>query len=126
MDHTRRQPRVASNGYNPNTYVSIQERVNTNPDYREKYFSKMGREGWYKLEDKTDILKLPSNTQIKYIIAPHKRINPKDFGFRSGGFYQAPGENRKFITFKGFNKTIYTLHFADIENLYVKQISEET
>lgn len=124
MDTTRRQPRVGGRVYDPNTYVSIQELVNTNPDYRDKYFTKMGNEGWCKLEDKTDILKLPSNTQIKYIIAPHKRLNTKDFGFRSGGFYQAPGENRRFITFKGFNKTIYTLNFGDIETLYVKQVSE--
>lgn len=110
-----------SRTYNPTTYVSIQERVNSDPLFRKQYFSKLNNEGWEELEDPTDILKLRSNTQIKYILAPHKRNGPNDFGFRSGGFYQRPGENRKFIYFKGFNKTVFQLNFLDIENLYIKQ-----
>lgn len=113
--------KARTNNYNPNTYVSIQDRVNNNPEFRKQYFAKLAQEGWEELEDPTDIMKLCSNTQIKYILKCHKRKDQHDFGFRSGGFYQRPGETHKFIYFKGFNKSIFTLGFDDIENLYVKQ-----
>lgn len=108
-------------GYNPNTYVSIQDRVNSDPTFRSKYFKELGETGWDELEDPTDILKLPSNTQIKYILNSNKRKGPGDFGFRSGGFYQRPGEDGSFIYYKGFNKNIFKLSFGDITNLYIKQ-----
>lgn len=121
MTDSRRFKGVSKNGYNPSTYVSVQDRVNNNPEFRRQYFEKMANEGWEELQDPSDILKLQCNTQIKYIVSPHKRNGPNDFGFRSGGFYQRPGENRKFVYFKGFNKSMFTLQFNDIDNLYVKQ-----
>lgn len=108
-------------GYNPRTYVSIQDRVNSEPDFRREYFNKMAQEGWSELEDPTDIFKVKPGTQIKYRVAPHKRISQDDYGFKSGGFYLRPGSNMTFLYYKGFNGVQFSLQMDDIESLYIKQ-----
>ena len=107
-------------GYNPNTYISIQDKVNLDPSFRAEYFQKLSEEGWSELEDINDIMKVKSNTQFKYRLAPHK-TEPGNWGFRSGGFLSKIGQNREFITYRAFNGCVFTLQIADIRSFYIKQ-----
>ena len=42
--------------FNPNKYISIQSRVNSDPDFEKEYISKLITEGWYQMADKNSIL----------------------------------------------------------------------
>lgn len=109
-----------SKGYNPRTYISIQDKVNGDPSFRASYFNNIAEQGWGQLEDPTDILKAKPGTQIKYRLAQHKR-EPGEFGFKSGGFYVGPGQNREYISYRGFNGVVFNLQLVDVEAFYIKQ-----
>ena len=44
-------------GFNHFCYISIQDRVNNDPEFEIAYINKLVAEGWFKLEDNRSILK---------------------------------------------------------------------
>ena len=75
-----------SREYNPNRYISIQSRVNDDPDYETEYFAKLISEGWFKLEDNRAILKDEvKGRHFKYRLNGNGLSNAEKGTFRSGG-----------------------------------------
>lgn len=114
------------NGFNPVNYISIQDRVNNDPEFEKQYFETLISEGWVKLENNADILYYPKGRTFKYRLNG-EGISKKEAGtFRSGGFLlEKPLDSNDYILYKSFNGCIFPLQIADIQEIYVKDLKKE-
>ena len=52
--------------YNPDTYISVQTRVNNDANFEKMYISKIIADGWVALKNTQDILLFPKGRSFKY------------------------------------------------------------
>jgi len=113
-------------GFNPSTYKSIQDRVNEDPAFEEQYISQLIEDGWVKLKNNSSILYYPAGSSFKYRLNGNS-ISKIDAGtFRSGGFLIGPPpDSKEYILYKAFNGCIFPLQIKDIDEVYVKDITQK-
>ena len=108
--------------YNPSTYVSIQDRVNNDPEYEKTYFSMLIDDGWMILENKEAILKPElRGHHFKYRLNGNSLSGAERGTFRSGGIILGmKDQNREYFLYKAYNGSIFPLQLSDIEEIYIK------
>jgi len=107
----------------PRRYLSIQERVNTSPEFETYYINKLISEGWYKLESNSLILdeKLKGR-HFKYRLNGTGMSNAKEGTFRSGGMIigRNAEQRSEHVLYKAYNGCIFPLQISDIQEIYIK------
>jgi hypothetical protein len=115
--------------YSANNYVSIQFRVNNDPNFEQLYFEKLINEGWVKLLMLNDILNQTMRGKyFKYRLNGHSLSGVRRGTFRSGGIVMGPkedDENPEFIMYKAYNGCIFSLQLSDIMEVYVKNPNKD-
>jgi hypothetical protein len=109
-------------GFNPFRYISIQDRVNNDPEFEIAYINKLVTEGWFKLEDNRSILKNEmKGRHFKYRLNGNGLSNPERGTFRSGGIIIGRKEEADdYIMYKAYNGCLFPLQMNDVEEIYVK------
>ena len=109
-------------GFNPFRYISIQDRVNNDPNFEIAYINKLSTEGWFKLENNRSILKDEMRGRhFKYRLNGNGLSNPEKGTFRSGGIIIGKKEDSdEYIMYKAYNGCLFPLQIKDIEEIYVK------
>lgn len=109
-------------GFNPFRYISIQDRVNNDPEFEIAYINKLSAEGWFKLEDNRSILKNEmKGRHFKYRLNGNGLSNPEKGAFRSGGIIIGrKGEEDDYIMYKAYNGCLFPLQMNDVEEIYVR------
>ena len=102
--------------------MSIQDRVNNDPDFEIAYINKLSSEGWFKLENNRSILATEMRGRhFKYRLNGNGLSNSKKGTFRSGGIIIGPKEGENdYIMYKAYNGCLFPLQINDIEEIYVK------
>ena len=116
--------------YNPETYVSIQHKVNTDPLFEEKYFEKLIKDGWVALKDINNIFFLPAGKTFKYRLNGNSLSRAPEGTFRSGGWIigkneDDPENNNQYILYKAYNGIVFPLQLNDILEIYIKNPKKE-
>lgn len=118
--------------FDRNTYVSIQSKVNNDPEFEEKYIQKLQEEGWVALKNIRDILIYPKGRYFKYRLNGNSISNAPEGTFRSGGQFLGRNENEEndevyndYILYKAYNGSIFSLQFKDILEIYIKSPLKE-
>ena len=112
--------------YDPDTYISIQKRINNNLNFEKIYLNKMVEDGWVSLKNITNIFLYPKGKQFKYRLNGDSLSKNPDGTFRSGGFFLGKNENETsekkhdYILYKGYNGVIFPLQIKDIKEIYIK------
>lgn len=108
--------------FNPNKYISIQSRVNSDPDFEKEYISKLINDGWYQMADKKNILSDDMRGKyFKYRLNGGGLSKAEKGTFRSGGIVVGKDEeNGEYINYKSFNGSIFPLQIKDILEIYIK------
>ena len=111
--------------YNPDTYISVQTKVNTEPEFQREYFAKLIFEGWVALNNVEDLLIFPKGKQFKYRLNGDSLSGAPEGTFRSGGWLlgknlEDPENNDKYIMYKAYNGAIFSLQIKDLLEVYVK------
>ena len=109
-----------------NRYISIQDRVNSDPEFEDKYLDKLISEGWYKLLDNSSILSEEmKGRHFKYRLNGKSLSGAKKGTFRSGGIIIGPTDdsNGKYIMYKAYNGRLFPLQLSDILEIYTKDPS---
>lgn len=118
------------NRFNKN-YISIQSRVNNDPEFEEKYIQKLISDGWVSLKNIKDILLYPKGRYFKYRLNGNGLSRAPEGTFRSGGQFMGKNENEsdsnseKYILYKAYNGCIFSLQFDDILEIYIKSPLKE-
>ena len=109
-------------GFNPKTYISIQDRVNNDPDFEIQYIQNLIQNGWYKLADNNSLLKDEmKGRHFKYRLNGTSLSEAEKGTFRSGGIIIGKkGTNDNFILYKSYSGAIFPLQMSDIEEIYMK------
>ena len=109
-------------GFNPFRYISIQDRVNNDPDFENAYINKLVTEGWVKLEDNRSVLKTEmKGRHFKYRLNGNGLSDAKRGTFRSGGIIIGKKEeNDDYVMYKAYNGCLFPLQMNDVEEIYVK------
>ena len=109
-------------GFNPSKYISIQDRVNNDPEFEISYINKLSSEGWFKLENNRSILQFEMRGRhFKYRLNGNGLSNQQKGTFRSGGIIIGRKEDGgDFIMYKAYNGCIFPLQISEIEEIYVK------
>jgi hypothetical protein len=116
--------------YNPETYISIQTRVNNSQDFEKAYIAKIASDGWVALKDTKDIHMFPKGRPFKYRLNGESLVGVPEGTFRSGGWLlgknlEDPENNDKYIMYKGYNGAIFSLQIKDLLEVYVKSSKKE-
>lgn len=110
--------------YSSRDYVSIQSRVNNDPEFEQLYFDKLVNEGWVKLMRINDVLNPTMRGKyFKYRLNGHSLSGAPRGTFRSGGIVMGTKEdqeNPEFVLYKAYNGCIFSLQISDIMEVYVK------
>ena len=111
--------------YDENSYVSIQSKVNNDPNFEKKYINKIIEDGWVALRNITDIFLYPKGRSFKYRLNGESLSGAPEGTFRSGGWLigkneDDPDNNDKYILYKGYNGVIFPLQIKDILEIYIK------
>ena len=108
--------------FNPRTYYSIQDRVNSDSSFEKKYFLKLIEEGWYKLHDNNLILdEINKGRHFKYRLNGNGLSSATKGTFRSGGIIIGKNdEDERYIMYKAYNGCIFPLQIKDVYEIYVK------
>jgi len=108
--------------YNPKTYISIQDRVNSDPEFERFYFKKLIDEGWYKLETNLSITdKNLSGRYFKYRLNGTGKSGAERGIFRSGGILLGTQNNdNAYILYKAYNGCIFSLQVSDLLEVYIR------
>lgn len=113
-------------GFNPDTYTSIQDMVNNDPEFEKEYFQQLIDKGWVKLKNTSDILYYPPGNTFKYRLNGNSISKVEEGTFRSGGFLVGkPLDSSDYILYKAYNGSIFPLQLADIQEIYVKDPKQE-
>lgn len=108
--------------FNPNRYISIQDKVNNDPEFEINYINKLSEEGWGKLKDNSSILKDEmKGRHFKYRLNGTGLSNCSRGTFRSGGIIIGKKDfDDNYIMYKAYNGCLFPLQLDDIEEIYVK------
>tara|TARA_B100000427_G_C15508168_1_gene594946 strand:- start:544 stop:1167 length:624 start_codon:yes stop_codon:yes gene_type:complete len=113
--------------FNPRRYNSIQDRVNSDPEFEKMYIDKLISEGWYKLLDNRSILSEEmKGRHFKYRLNGKSLSGAKKGTFRSGGIIigrSNDDDDGKYIMYKAYNGRIFPLQISDILEIYTKDPS---
>jgi len=113
--------------FNPRRYSSIQDRVNSDPDYEKIYIDKLISEGWYKLQDNRSILSDEmKGRHFKYRLNGKSLSGAQKGTFRSGGIVVGRSNEDtegKYIMYKAYNGRLFPLQISDILVIYTKDPS---
>lgn len=114
--------------FNPKKYISIQSRVNSDPEYEKEYFQILIREGWYQMADIKDLLSEEMKGRyFKYRLNGNGMSNVPRGTFRSGGIIVGKDEeNSEYINYKAHNGCIFPLQIKDILEVYIKDPNIKT
>jgi len=109
-------------GFNVKTYISIQDRVNNDPEYELQYIDELIQKGWYKLPDNEMILKDEmKGKHFKYRLNGNSFSEAERGTFRSGGILIGKkNNNNKYVLYKSYSGAIFPLQIDDIEEIYMK------
>ena len=109
-------------GFNPFRYISIQDRVNNDPEFELVYINKLVTEGWFKLEDNRSILKHEmKGRHFKYRLNGNGLSNVEKGTFRSGGIIIGRKEETDdYVMYKAYNGCLFPLQMNDVEEIYVR------
>ena len=116
--------------YDPNTYISIQTKVNNDSKFEKMYISKLISDGWVALKKAEDLLIFPKGRSFKYRLNGESLSGAPEGMFRSGGWLlgrniEDTENNMKYILYKGYNGAIFSLQIKDILQAYVKSSKKE-
>ncbi len=108
--------------FNPRKYVSIQERVNSDPAFEKHYINKLIEEGWYKLDNIQSILSDEMRGRhFKYRLNGHGLSDAKTGTFRSGGMIIGKNKtDEKYLMYKAYNGCMFPLQLIDVLEIYIK------
>jgi len=112
--------------YNPNTYISVQSKVNNDSEFENLYLDKLIKDGWVSLRSIQDIFLYPKGRMFKYRLNGNSLSGAPEGTFRSGGFYLGKNLNEEdykindYILYKAYNGVIFPLQLKDILELYIK------
>ncbi len=113
--------------FNPRRYNSIQDRVNSDPEYEKMYIDKLISEGWYKLQDNRSILSDEmKGRHFKYRLNGKSLSGAQKGTFRSGGIVIGRSDEDtegKYIMYKAYNGRLFPLQINDILIIYTKDPS---
>lgn len=110
-----------SEDFDPNNYLSIQDRVNSDPDFEKAYIENLIQKGWVKVKNVADIIYYPPGESFKYRLNGNSLSKAEEGTFRSGGFLIGkPLDSNDYILYKAFNGSIFPLQLVDIMEVYVK------
>jgi hypothetical protein len=123
--HTKHDTR-----YNPDTYISIQTKVNNDSKFEKNYISKIVADGWVALKNVNDILLFPKGRSFKYRLNGNSLSGIPEGTFRSGGWLlgknmEDKDNKEKYIMYKGYNGAIFSLQINDILEVYIKSSKKE-
>ena len=109
-------------GFDPFRYISIQDRVNNDPEFELAYINKLVAEGWFKLEDNHSILKHEmKGRHFKYRLNGNGLSNAEKGTFRSGGIVIGRKEEADdYVMYKAYNGCLFPLQMNDVEEIYVR------
>ena len=110
--------------YDPDTYISVQTRVNHDSKFEKMYISKIVSEGWVALKRPEDILIFPKGRSFKYRLNGESMSGAPEGTFRSGGWLMGKNledseNNDKYIMYKGYNGAIFSLQIKDLLEVYI-------
>lgn len=118
--------------YDPDTYISIQSKVNNDPNFEEKYFQKIVADGWVELTKITDIFLYPKGRPFKYRLNGKSMSNAEYGTFRSGGWLIGRNPNdvdldtyNKYILYKAYNGVVFPLQLKDVLSFYILSPKKE-
>lgn len=114
-------------GFTQGSYLSIQDRVNSDPEFEQEYFQELIKKGWVKLTNNSDILYYPPGETFKYRLNGNSISKVSEGTFRSGGFIVGkPSDSNDYILYKAYNGCIFPLQISDIQDVYVKDVKQKT
>lgn len=116
--------------YDPQNYISVQTKVNNNPNYEKMYMSKIISDGWVSLKRVEDILIFPKGRSFKYRLNGDSMSGAPEGTFRSGGWIigknlDDPDNNTKYILYKGYNGAVFSLQIKDLLEVYIKSSKKD-
>lgn len=115
--------------YSQKDYVSIQFRVNNDPNFEQMYFDKLINDGWVKLAKINDLLNQKMRGKyFKYKLNGHSLSGAPRGTFRSGGIMLGPKEeteNPEYILYKAYNGCIFSLQLSDLMEVYIKNPNKD-
>ena len=108
-------------GFNSRTHVSIQDRVNTDPSFEAAYIEHLVENGWYRLENNSDIFKDElKGRHFKYRLNGKSLSGAEKGTFRSGGMIIGRKDAENYVLYKSYTGAIFPLQLSDIEVVYVR------
>ena len=108
-------------GFNSSKYVSIQDRVNTDPEFEAAYIEHLVDSGWYRLENNSDIFKEElKGRHFKYRLNGKSLSRAEKGTFRSGGMMIGRKNSENYVLYKSYTGAIFPLQLSDIEVVYVR------
>tara|TARA_B100000131_G_C18025043_1_gene576099 strand:+ start:283 stop:912 length:630 start_codon:yes stop_codon:yes gene_type:complete len=113
--------------FNPRRYISIQDRVNSDPLFEKQYIDKLISEGWYKLQEIRSILSEEmKGRHFKYRLNGKGLSGAKKGTFRSGGMIIGRADDDtdgKYIMYRAYNGCLFPLQLSDVSEIYTKDPS---
>lgn len=108
--------------YNPYTYVSIQERVNNDPEFEKEYIDQLISDGWKRLENIDEILSEDLVGRFfKYRLNGKGLSGAKNGTFRSGGRILGMKDgNREYILYRAHNGVVFPIQLSDLKEVYIQ------
>ena len=122
--HAQDPKTINDSRYDPNTYVSIQTKVNEDSKFEKKYIAKIVSEGWVSLKRVEDILVFPKGRPFKYRLNGDSLSGAPEGTFRSGGWLIGKNlnerDNDNYVLYKGYNGAVFSLQIKDLLEVYKK------
>jgi hypothetical protein len=110
--------------FNPRNYKSIQDRVNSDPEYEISYIDKLISDGWYKLQEIRSILSEEmKGRHFKYRLNGKSLSGAEKGTFRSGGMIIGRSNDDKigkYVMYKAYNGCIFPLQLNDVFEIYTR------
>ena len=111
--------------YNPETYISVQTKVNNDEEFEKRYIDKLISEGWVALKNIEDIKYFPKGKAFKYRLNGKSLSGAPEGTFRSGGWLIGKNledtENKdNYVMYKAYNGAVFSLQIKDLLEVYVK------
>jgi hypothetical protein len=108
-------------GFNSSKYVSIQDRVNADPEFRAAYLTHLGDSGWYRLQNNSDMFdeKLKGR-HFKYCLNGKSLSGAGKGTFRSGGMMIGRKDAENYVLYKSYTGAIFPLQLSDVEVVFVR------
>ena len=108
-------------GFNSGRNVSIQDRVNSDPEFRAAYFTHLGESGWYRLPNNSDMFNEEyKGRHFKYCLNGKSLSGAEKGTFRSGGMMIGRKNDENYILYKSYTGAIFPLQLSDVEIVFVR------